>query len=162
MVGKKQTAQDAQLHVNERKWSKELMATGWTVIPNIIIERQQALGLDPLDLNILLHLASYWWTAESKPHPSKGTIAAAIGKTPRTIQRRIADLEKGGLIKRVERREKGKGSKTNIYDFSGLIEAAKPYALEKAQEMAEKEAIKRIKAGKKGKPNLKVVASKDD
>lgn len=71
------------------------MDAGWTVIPSVIIERQQVLGLDALDVNILLHLATYWWTPDNKPHPAKKTIADAIGVEPRTVQRRIAALEKG-------------------------------------------------------------------
>ena len=45
------------LRTNEKKWSKPLMAAGWNVIPNIIIEKQEALGLDALDMNIILHLS---------------------------------------------------------------------------------------------------------
>ena len=63
----------------QAKWSKALMAAGWTVMPNVIIERQRVLGLDAVDINILMHLALYWWTADNKPHPSKNTIAAAVG-----------------------------------------------------------------------------------
>ena len=63
---------------------------GMDVLPNIIFERQQALGLDAIDVNIILHIASYWWAKESKPHPSKKTIATAMGIEPRTVQRRIA------------------------------------------------------------------------
>ena len=48
------------LRTNEKKWSKPLMAAGWNVIPNIIIEKQEALGLDALDMNIILHLSHYW------------------------------------------------------------------------------------------------------
>lgn len=165
MAIQKKQAGAEQLRVNEKKWSKELMATGWTAIPNIIVERQQALGLDSVDVNILLHLSTYWWTAESKPHPAKTTIAKAMGVDPSTIRRHIARLEAGGLIKRIERREKGEGSagsKSNIYDFSGLIKAAKPYALEKAQGLADKEAIRKIRAARKGKPVLKLVAKKDE
>jgi predicted transcriptional regulator len=143
-----------QLRVNEKKWSRELMSVGWTVIPNVIFERQQALGLDPLDVNILLHLASYWWTPEGKPHPSKRTIATAIGVDPRTVQRRIAQLEAGGLIRREQRREVGKGSKSNIYHFDGLIDAAKPYALEKAEELEQRDAVRKARAGRKGKAKL--------
>lgn len=154
-----------QLRVNEEKWSPELMSTGWTAIPNVIIERQQALGLDELDITILLHLSTYWWTAETKPHPAKTTIARAMGRDPRTVQRRIAAMEHAGLIKRIERRETGQGtqgSKSNIYDFTGLIEAAKPFALEKAQEIADREEMRKRRAARKGKPKLKVVASKDE
>ncbi len=55
----KQTTQKQnveQLRVNEKKWTKPLMDSGWSVLPNIIIEKQAALGLDPLDMNIILHL----------------------------------------------------------------------------------------------------------
>ena len=95
-----ETAKD--LKVNERKWSKPLMDAGWTAIPSVIIERQRALGLDALDINILLHLATYWWTHDNKPHPAKGTIAEAMNVKPRTVQRRIAALENAGLIWREE------------------------------------------------------------
>jgi hypothetical protein len=30
-------------------------------------EYQQALGLDPLDVKILLHIASHWWKPAEKP-----------------------------------------------------------------------------------------------
>ena len=78
----KQTTQKAnaeQLRVNEKKWTKPLMDAGWSVLPNIIIEKQAALGLHPLDMNIILHLVQYWWVADNLPHPSVATIAEAIG-----------------------------------------------------------------------------------
>jgi predicted transcriptional regulator len=142
------------MRTNEAKWSRELMQTGWTAIPNVIIERQRALGFDPLDVNILLHLFSYWWTPEGKPHPSKKTIAEAINVDPRTVQRHIARLEKAGMIRREQRREAGKGSKTNIYHFEGLIAAAKPYAREKALELEEKQALREARAARKGKAKV--------
>ena len=163
MQTKSKSAEPAnkQLRVNEEKWTKPLMKAGWTVLPNVIIERQQALGLDSLDMNILLHLASYWWTAEGKPHPSKKTIAAAIGVDPRTVQRRIAALEAHGLLRREERRIDKVGSKTNIYHFDGLIEAATPYAQEKIEDMTDRDQQRKRRASKKGKPKLKVVSNED-
>lgn len=151
-----------ELRANEKKWTKPLMEAGWTILPNIIFERQQALGLDPLDINILLHLAGYWWTAENKPHPSKVTIANAIGVDPRTVQRRIAAMEKAGFISRQQRRIAKQGSKTNIYDFAGLIKAATPYALEHIEERKKREATRKLKASKKGKPILTLVKTNDD
>lgn len=147
----------SRLRVNEKKWSPPLIKAGWTAMPNVIFERQQALGLDSLDINILLHIISYWWSESSKPHPSKVTIAKAIGVEPRTVQRRIAQLEAAKLIRREERRISQTGSKTNIYHLDGLIEAAKPYALEKLQEMAAKSAERAARAQRKGKPKLKLV-----
>jgi hypothetical protein len=142
--------------VNEKKWTKPLLAAGWTLLPNVIVERQKALGLDPLDLNILLHLAMYWWTADNKPHPSKATIAAAIGVDSRTVQRRIAAMEAAGLIRREERRVRGQGSKTNVYHFDGLIKEATPFAHERVRERAADEEERRARAARK-RPSLTLV-----
>jgi hypothetical protein len=78
-----------KIKVNEAKWSKPLMAAGWTAMPSVIVERQEALGLDALDMNIILHLSHYWWTPENLPHPSVETIAKAVGVKRRTVQKRI-------------------------------------------------------------------------
>lgn len=152
-----------QLRENEKKWTKPLMAAGWTVLPDVIIQRQKALGLDPLDVNIILHLASRWWRADGKPFPSKKSIAAATGVHPRTIQKRIASLEAGGFIRRQQRRMKGgRGSDTNIYHLDGLISAATPYAEEIINARAADKARREKAAAKKGRPKLKVVSGGDD
>lgn len=142
---------------NDAKWTPALMRAGWTVIPNIIFERQQALGLDALDINILLHIASHWWDANNKPHPSKTTIANAIGVDARTVQRHIAALERGNLIRREQRRTSPTGSKTNIYHLDGLIAAATPYAHEKLQDIEITRAARSARARKKGPAKLLVV-----
>ena len=158
----KQTQAARKLLVNERKWSKDLMDAGWTAFPSVIIERQRVLGLDALDVNILLHLASYWWTKDNKPHPSKKTIGVALDVTPRTVQRRIAAMEAAEFIRREERRIPGKGSRTNLYHLDGLIKAARPYAKEKLQERARREQEDKTRPGRRGRPHLRVVSSKDD
>ena len=145
------------LRVNEEKWSKPLMAPGWMAMPSVIIERQNALGLSPLDLNIILQIGTYWWTPDNKPHPSKKSIATAIGVKPRTVQRRIASMEHHGLIHREERRIKGKGSKTNVYHFDGLIKAALPFAKEKTEDI-KRRAIENKKRLSRKRPILSVVS----
>lgn len=164
MSAKKKVDAAKEFKINEQKWTKTLMDAGWTVVPSIIIERQQALGLDSRDLNILLHLATYWWTPDNRPHPSVQKIADAVGVHRRTVQRRIERMEKDGLIERQERRNKGKGqgSKTNIYHFDGLIKEAMPYAQEKIEERYERAEAAKKKAKKKGKPNLKIVGGAKD
>jgi predicted transcriptional regulator len=150
---------EAELRTNEKKWTKPLVEAGWTFFPSVIVENQRQLGLDAIDINIILHLASKWWKAEGKPHPSKGTIALAMNVDPRTIQRRIAKMEGAGFVRREERRESKTGSKTNVYHLDGLIEAVTPFAEEKIAEIAEKKEIAKIKATRKGapKPKLKLV-----
>jgi hypothetical protein len=67
---KKRLQQNEQKR-NEQKWSPTLMEAGWTVLPSIILEKQDALGLDAIDVNILLQLARYWWYTDNLPHDKK-------------------------------------------------------------------------------------------
>jgi predicted transcriptional regulator len=130
------------LKINEKKWSKPVMDAGWSAVPNILIEKQQALGLQPLDINIILHLLHYWWQPDNLPHPSVGTMATAIGVVPRTVQKRVKALEDLGFMKREERRHTATGSTTNLYNFEGLIEKLTPFAKEKTAERQKAKADK--------------------
>ncbi|HCT39614.1 MAG TPA: helix-turn-helix domain-containing protein [Moraxellaceae bacterium] len=158
-IKKAVSLEEEGLRENEKKWGKELIAAGWTAVPNIIIKRQKQLGLEALDLNIILHLMSYWWKAGELPFPSKKTLAEAMSVNESTIRRRIARLEAGSLVKRIERRVDGNRNKTNQYDFSGLIEAVKPFAVEElsAIEAARQEKAERTKRMRAKKPALKAV-----
>jgi hypothetical protein len=144
------------IKVNEKKWGKRLLKGKYTLIPNIIFERQLALKLDPVDINIILHLASYWWTAEGKPRPAKATIAEAMKRNPRTIQRHIERMEKLGYIRRERRFVQGFGSAPNVYHLDGLIAAATPYADEKVKMLAAKRAAKEAGVGRRGKAQVEV------
>jgi hypothetical protein len=126
------TQQQERLRRNEEKWTSTLMDAGWTVLPSIILERQDALGLDPIDVNILMHLARHWWYSDNPPHPAKASMAKCMGIDPSTVRRHIARMEAAGFIKREERFTKRKfgGHDTNRYHFTGLIKEATPYAEE--------------------------------
>jgi len=146
------------LRRNEAKWSRPLMEAGWNAIPSIIIEKQQALGLDAVDMNIIIHLSNYWWTADNLPHPSVKTIADAIGLKPRAVQKRIKALDDLGLVTRQQRRKTRLGSDTNLYSFEGLINAALPFAEEKLQKRADRQKEEQQRLARK-KPKLRVVKS---
>jgi hypothetical protein len=151
---------ERRLKVNERKWTKTLMDAGWTVIPSVILDRQQALGLDPTDVNILLHLAKYWWEKERLPYPSKKAIAECMGVSESTVQRRIASMEAGGLIERVYRFSgKHKGQQTNAYDFAGLIKEATPYAVEA---LKAREKRRKADAARRTRKGLRLVRTDED
>lgn len=106
---------------SEQKWGKQVMSHGFCIIPSLILRAQQRLGLDPTQLAILLQIADFWWDEARKPWPSKDTLSARLGLSPRQIQRRIAELEQAGLIKRIERRAVHRGKLSNAYDLSGLV-----------------------------------------
>jgi hypothetical protein len=130
----------------EAKWSSPLIEAGWTAIPSIIFEKQEALGLDPIDINIVAHLACYWFTPENLPH---------------TVQKRVKALVDLGLLTKQERKRADKSNETNLYGFAGLIEAARPFAEEKLEARAAKAAAEEARlARKKAKPTLRLVPKK--
>lgn len=149
--------QTERLRRNEEKWSTVLMNAGWTVIPSILLEKQAALGLDAIDVNILLHLAKHWWYRENPPHPSKISIAKAMGIDPSTVRKRIARMQSEGVIQREYRYKRLGGQETNFYHFDGLIKALTPHAEEfitmREKQRAEDDARKRRK---RPKPTLVV------
>lgn len=72
------------------------MSAGWTALPSIILDKQHALGITPLDLNILMQLAKHWWKKDDLPYPSKDTLAKTIGMDASSIRRRIQRMESEG------------------------------------------------------------------
>lgn len=147
------TKREQFLRENERKWSRSIMRTGWTAVPAVLLEKQHALSLTPIDLNILLQLMKYWWRADDPPFPSKAVIAEAIGVAPRTVQRRITYMEGLGLIER--RRRRGPLG-TNAIHFDGLIRELEPHAREMVAERELRKKSKRDQRRRKG-VRLKVV-----
>lgn len=150
------------LKVLEQKWSPELIEAGWTVLPAALIEHQRALGIDAIDINIILHLANRWWTADNRPMPSKNSIAQAMHIDPSTVRRRIQAMEKAGFIRREERRVSKVGSKTNIYHLDGLIEHLKPFAADMVVEKKKRMADREARFAQRGRPKLALVKSDDD
>ena len=139
----------------EKKWGKDVIKAGYTAVPDVLIKYQQRLKLKPLEVNLLLHLLSYWWQASNLPRPSKATLAAAIDVDPSTVRRCLKKLEKAGYIKRIEHR-KSYGSRPNEYDPAGLVKALHPLALEELEEI-KKRKLKNIAKLTGKKPLLQMV-----
>lgn len=141
--------------VLEKKWGSKVIDAGYTAVPDVLIKYQQRLKLKPLDINVLLHLLSYWWRREELPRPSKKSLAVAIGVDPSTIRRCLKKLEASGYLTRVQRRTPA-GSRPNTYDLAGLVTILQPLALEEMAEIQKRKQRKLAKlAGKK--PVLQVV-----
>lgn len=163
MATSKKAAKQDQLRVNEKKWSPEVMEAGFTVLPNILFERQKKLGLSAVDINILCFLSTFWWDADGHARPGKQTIGDAIGLHPSNVRKRIARMEKAGFLKRIPRTNYLRGSDPNAYDLTPLREILKPYAAEK---VAERKAMADAKAAKvssmKGPQAPTLVVNNDD
>jgi DNA-binding transcriptional regulator YhcF (GntR family) len=128
-------------------WGRDVVAPGFAALPSIILEKQSALGLEPIDINIIMQIVKHWRQKDNLPFPSKRRIAEAIGIHPRTVQRRITAMVNAGFIRRVERRNTMKGTMSTSYDFSGLIKLAVPFANEAMEErrLHEQQTDRRLK-----------------
>ncbi|MCY4584161.1 MAG: helix-turn-helix domain-containing protein [Chloroflexi bacterium] len=142
--------QQSRLQRNEEKWSPLLMEAGWTAIPSIILEKQHALGLDAMDVNILLHLARHWWYRDNPPHPSKASIAECLRVDPSTVRRHIAGMEAAGFIRREARYKPSGGQENNMYHFDGLIKEATPLAEEAVRERKQQQQERVARRRRKG------------
>ncbi len=118
---------------NEEKWSKSVLDAGFLVLPSVLLERQVALELDSIDMNILLHLMRFWWFKDRLPYPTKRTIAECMKISQSTVQRRIARMEKRGLVNRRRRTDASESQVSNHYDLTGLVARAQELAGEELQ-----------------------------
>jgi hypothetical protein len=139
MVAAAQRVNARYLRENEKKWMAPMMKAGWTAVPSVILEFQDELGLNPVELNVLMQLASHWWYQHNLPHPSKKRIAKRIARSEATVQRTLRRLEERGLIERIPWHDPETGAqRTNHYAFTGLIEKATPFAVRKIEDKKSK------------------------
>ncbi|TCM51119.1 helix-turn-helix protein [Rhizobium sp. PP-F2F-G48] len=103
------------------KWGHAVMDLGFCVVPSLLLRAQRRLNLSPTQLAVLLQLCDFWWDKERKPFPSKETLSQRLSLSERQIQRYIAELEKEGLVQRIERRASNGGKLSNTYDLTGLV-----------------------------------------
>lgn len=106
---------------SEKKYGKPVMDLGFCIVPSLMMQAQARLGINPVQLNIIMHLADIWWDAANRPWPKKQLLAERMGMSERQIQRQIAELESAGLVQRIERTRPGRGKTSNEYDLSGLV-----------------------------------------
>lgn len=134
------------------KWGKDVIDVyNWTAFPNLLLERQQALGLDPVQMNILLVLLKRWWLSDNMPFPGRKEIANTIGRDVSTVTRQLKAMEDNGLIMR-ESQFKNGGQISNRYNLQGLLDKLESFAKdEKKVQKNTKDEIERKRRGHIGK-----------
>ena len=99
------------------KWGSALSG-GWQVVPNVLVRAQRHLGLDAVDVVILLNMNMHWWQKGDFPFPRPTIIAKRMGVSKRTVERRIGKLVKAGLLERVPLT---KENSLRRYKLDGLV-----------------------------------------
>lgn len=142
---------------SEKKWGKPAIAAGFTLFPNVLLQKQHALGLDCIDIVIILQILKHWWHADSAPFPSQVQLAKTMNVDLSTIKRHLARLRSAGLVTWTSRTSKHGGQASNAYDFSGLIKHVHDFAVDELAER-EKEADARKERGRRKRPALRALA----
>jgi hypothetical protein len=107
--------------VLREKWGGALEG-GFQLIPNVLIRAQKQLGLEAVDLVVLLNLNLHWWTPAELPHPRPTIIANRMGLSKRTVERSLQRLAKLGYIERLPPIKRKDGAMVRPYRLTGLVE----------------------------------------
>jgi hypothetical protein len=109
---------------SRRKWGESVTSArngGFQIVPNLLLRKQDQLGLSPQELVVLLNITMHWWEPENWPHPRANAIAVRMGISPRSVERHIERLQLLGLVEWLPR-ESGEGPSVRRFSLRGLIE----------------------------------------
>jgi len=109
------------------KWGTAIDA-GFQIIPNVLFRGQSKLGLDSLDLVIILNITLHWWLPGDLPFPQPRVIANRTGVSIRTIERRLESLEERGFLKRLAAEKSRNKLRQRRIDLSGLVRQLQEYS----------------------------------
>lgn len=109
------------------KWGEALDA-GFQIVPNVLVRGQAKLGLDALDVVILLNVNMHWWRPEDLPFPQPRVIANRAGVSTRTVERRLEELERKGILHRLAPEKPLKQLTRRRIDLSGLVSRLQAFA----------------------------------
>ena len=119
------------------KWGQALDA-GFQIIPNVLVRGQARLGLDALDVVILLNVNMHWWRPGDLPFPQPRVIAHRVGVSTRTIERRLEELERKGMLERLPPEKSPKQLARRRIDLSGLVSRLQDFARENLSKRAKR------------------------
>jgi hypothetical protein len=103
------------------RFGDEILQAGFTVVPNLLLRYQVALGITASELNFILQVWSHWWDKHD-PYPAMGTIAERMGQSRRQVNRYVESLRKKKHLIVRQRRSDQYGQITSEYDFAPLLE----------------------------------------
>jgi hypothetical protein len=120
LSGSDPTPEDKAGKIARNKWGEALDA-GFQIIPDVLFRAQRILGLEAIDVVILLNITTHWWEYDDLPYPRPSIIAKRMKVSTRTVERRIAELQKNGFLTRLPSQLKH-GKTVRPYDLTGLVQ----------------------------------------
>lgn len=117
---------DAQTNTR-KKWGDKCIDSGYQIFPDVLLKCQRYMGLEAIDVVILLNITMQWWSHDDLPYPRPSFIAKRMAVSTRTVERRIARMQRQGLLKR-RPSEEVRGKTVRRFELSGLIAELTKYA----------------------------------
>ncbi|RYZ13395.1 MAG: helix-turn-helix domain-containing protein [Myxococcaceae bacterium] len=150
----------SEVRESEKKWGKPAIDAGFSIVPNMLLHKQHALGIDCIDVVILLQIAKHWWRADQSPYPSQVQLAETMDVNLSTIKRHLNNLRRLGFISWDARKRDDGGQTSNIYSLTGLVTHLNRYAEEElAARATVKEERKERHARKRARSSTPVAVS---
>lgn len=137
-IRKKEKA-DARTNTR-KKWGDRCIDSGYQIFPDVLLKCQRYMGLEAIDVVILLNITMQWWEHQELPYPRPSFIAKRMEVSTRTVERRIARMQKQGLLIR-RPSEEVRGKTVRKFDLSGLIAELTKYAERSLAERGKLEEI---------------------
>ncbi len=109
------------------KWG-DALAMGFAIVPSALIRGQDKLGLDAVDLAILLNIIMHWWTPHEWPYPQPRVIAKRMGISTRTVERRLESLEQREFLVRHAAEKTPEGLARRRIELTGLVRRLEGFA----------------------------------
>jgi hypothetical protein len=122
-----QNLEAPEVESSPSKWGDALVM-GFAIVPGALIRGQAKLGLDALDLAILLNIVLHWWSAEEWPYPQPRLLAKRIGVSTRTVERRLESLEERGFLVRHPAEKSPDGFARRRIELTGLVRRLEAFA----------------------------------
>jgi DNA-binding MarR family transcriptional regulator len=110
------------------KWGSAVDA-GFQIVPNVLLRGQAKLGLDPLDLVIILNITLHWWQPGDLPFPQPRVIANRTGVSIRTVERRLEALQERGFLERLAPEKSRSKLRQRRIDLSGLVKKLQEFSI---------------------------------
>jgi len=103
-------------------WGRSILNSGWTSVPNELLQNQAKLGLGNTEFMLVIHLISFMHHADARVYPSIKLLCERMNQDRRTIQRNLSKLVEMDIL-RIKVRSTGKNDKgmTNLYDLTPLM-----------------------------------------
>jgi len=124
------------------EFNRDLLLQGYTSIPNLLFQSYRDLGLNDLEMLILLQLI-YWQSAANELCPSLEQLSSRMSTAPGEIERSLKSLLEKKIICLEQIIDAESLEDRSVYNLEGIFDQlAEVWALERNREIEEQQRLR--------------------